>query len=69
LLPHPRTYSPTGAVGLLVHAALSGSPAAKEYAARTLTNLSTTDSNRVDILREGAATVSDARIVEVVCWV
>ncbi|KAI8474534.1 MAG: armadillo-type protein [Monoraphidium minutum] len=57
---HKKAVMASGAVGVLVHAALSGSPSAKEYAARTLTNLATSDANRVDILREGAATVLSA---------
>ena len=52
----------TGAVGVLVHAALSGAPLAREYAARCLTNLATCDSHRMELLKEGAATVLVALI-------
>jgi hypothetical protein len=46
-----------GAAGVLVHAALSGSPLSKEYAARSIANLATSDTNMQDLLKEGAATV------------
>ena len=61
--PHKQAVMAAGgALGLLVHAALSGSPAAKEYAARTLTNLAASDANRLEIVREGAATVLAAML-------
>lgn len=42
---------------MLVHAALSGSLLAKEYAARSLANLAATEAARAELLSEGAATV------------
>jgi hypothetical protein len=42
---------------VLVHAALSGSLLAKEYAARSLANLAATEAARAELLSEGAATV------------
>jgi hypothetical protein len=42
---------------VLVHAALSGSLLAKEYAARSLANLAATEPARAELLCEGAATV------------
>jgi hypothetical protein len=42
---------------VLVHAALSGSLLAKEYAARSLANLAATEAARAELLCEGAATV------------
>lgn len=60
MLPIPSCTCPAecaGAAGVLVHAALSGSPLAKEYAARGLANLATSELARIELLKEGAATV------------
>ncbi|KAF8060589.1 Cisd1 [Scenedesmus sp. PABB004] len=55
---HRRAIAAAGAGGVLVHAALSGSPLGKELAARALANLSAVgDGVRLELLREGAATV------------
>eukprot|EP00775_Hariotina_reticulata_P001280 gene1280-1621_t len=54
---HRRAMAGAGAAGVLVHAALSGSPLSKEYAARSIANLATSDTNMLELLKEGAATV------------
>jgi hypothetical protein len=46
-----------GAIPACTHAALSGSPAAKEAAARCLTNLATSEPHRAAIISEGGGTV------------
>lgn len=46
-----------GAISACTHAALSGSTAAKEAAARCLTNLATSEPHRAAIISEGGGTV------------
>ncbi|WIA15215.1 hypothetical protein OEZ85_001893 [Tetradesmus obliquus] len=54
---HRQAITAAGAASVLVHAALSGSLLAKEYAARSLANLAATEAARAELLSEGAATV------------